>query len=273
MNSIYKTRLYKSLSSQKRSSSKKRGSRNTSSIRRRLSSRKTIKSVNLDQDYHKRHKYDFLLRHNAGLLEYLYNILHGGYIKSPNELKINSSSEELDAIFFTPVPHNFIYNDDIDSFSLYLDYEKVLNHYNSYFINNSNGFKPLNGKYPKKMHKKINRCHKWETYHHNLDPIKYPNVEHNPCHITYNKMMKIINSLKHEEFLEEDGPEVGFITPKISLQNYLKYIIVSDRTTLIKHINVKTFLKKINKSIDEVYEEMKEITERYGGKFIELANV
>ena len=272
MNSIYKTRLYKSLSSQRRRSYSK-NRRNTSNIRKISSSRKTIKSVNLDQDYHKRNKYNFLLRHNTGLLEYLYYILQEGYIKSPNELKINSSSEEPDAIFFTPVPHNFIYNDDINSLSLYLDYEKVLNNYNSYFINNSNGFKPLTGTYPKRMHKKINRCHKWETYHHNLDPIKYPNVEHNPCHITYNKMMKIINSLKHEEFLDEEGPEIGFMTPKISLRNYLKYIIVPDRTILIKHINVTRFLKKINKTIDEVYEEMREITERVGGKFIELANI
>ena len=147
------SRLYKSLSSQKRSSRKKFG-RNTSSIRR-FSSRKTIKSLDLDQDYHKRKKYDFLLRHNTGILEYLYSILKDGYIKSPNELNISSSSEELDAIFFTPVPHNFIYNDNEPrSFTLYLDYEKVLNKYNSFFINNSNGFKPLDGKYPKKCIKK-----------------------------------------------------------------------------------------------------------------------
>jgi len=263
-----KTRLYKSVSSQKRSSSR----RNKSSIRR-FSSRKTIKSLNLDQDYHKRKKNDFLLRHDTGILEYLYSILQGGYIKSPNELKIRGSSKEPDAIFFTPVPHNFIYNDNIISFSLYLDYEKVLNHYNSFFINNSNGFKPLDGKYPKKMHKKINRCNKWETYHHNLDPIKYPNVEHNPCYVTYNKMIKIINSLKYDEFLDEDGPEIAFITPKISLRHYLKYIIVPDRTILFNHSNVINFLKKINKTIDEAYEEMRKITESFGGKFIELANV
>lgn len=268
MNSKYRTRLYKSLSSQKRSSSKKFG-RNTNSIRR-LSTRKTIKSLNLDEISHKRKKYDFLLRHDTGVLEFLYSILKDGYIKSPNELKIGSSSEERDAIFFTPVPHNFIYNDNTKSFCLYLDYEKVLINYNSYFINNSNGFKPLTGTYPKRMHKKINRCHKWETYHHNLDPIKYPNVEHNPCYKTYNQIMKIINSLNYDEFLEEEeGPEIGFMTPKISLRHYLKYIIVPDRTT----IKEPRFLKKINKTIDEVYEEMREITERVGGKFIELANI
>ena len=262
-----KTRLYKSLSSQRKSS--KFFSRNTNSIRR-ISSRKTIKSLNLYQDYHKRIKYNFLLRHNTGILEYLYSILHSGYIKSPNELKINSSSEEPDAIFFTPVPYNFIYNDIINSFSLYLDYEQVLNKYNSYFINNSNGFKPLTGNYPKQMHKKRNRCNKWETYHHNLDPIKYPNVEHNPCHKTYKQIMKIINSLNYDEFLEEEeGPEIGIMTPKISLRHYLKYIIVPDRTT----IKEPRFLKKINKTIDEIYEEMREITERFYGKFIELANV
>jgi len=267
MNSKYRTRLYKSLSSQKRSSNKKFG-RNTNSIRR-LSSRKTIKSLNLDEKSHKRKKYDFLLRHDTGVLEFLYSILKDGYIKSPNELKIGSSSEERDAIFFTPVPHNFIYNDNTKSFCLYLDYEKVLINYNSYFINNSNGFKPLTGTYPKRMHNKINRCYKWETYHHNLDPIKYPNAEHMPCHITYKKMMKIINSLEYDEFLEEDGPEIGFMTPKISLHYYLKYVVVPDRTILKE----PRFLKKINKTIDEVYEEMREITERFGGKFIELANV
>ena len=267
-----KSRLYKSLSSQKRNSSSKRFGRNTSSTRR-ISSRKTIKSLNLDEHINKRKKYDFLLRHNANLLEYLYYILQSGYIKSPNELQFQTSSEEPDAIFFTPVPHNFIYNDNINSLSLYLDYDKVLNHYDSYFINNSNGFKPLSGKYPKRMHKKINRCHKWETYHHNLDPIKYPNAEHNPCHITYKKMMKIINSLNYDEFLEEDGPEIGFMTPKISLHHYLKYVVVPDRIILLKHLNVIIFLKKINKTIDEVYEEMREIIERFGGKFIELANV
>ena len=73
MNSIYKTRLYKSLSSQRKSSRKKFG-RNTSSIRR-FSSRKTIKSFDLHQDYHKRNKYDFLLRHDTGVLKYLYFIL------------------------------------------------------------------------------------------------------------------------------------------------------------------------------------------------------
>ena len=62
MNSIYKTRLYKSLSSQKRSSLKKNG-RNTSSIRR-LSSKKTIKSLNLNESSRKRKKYYFLLRRN-----------------------------------------------------------------------------------------------------------------------------------------------------------------------------------------------------------------
>ena len=268
MNSRYKTRLYKSLSSQKRSSNKK-FSRNTSSIRK-FSTKKTIKSLNLDESSHKRKKYDFLLRHDTGVLEFLYSILKDGYIKSPNELKIGSSSEELDAIFFTPVPHNFIYNDKTKSFCLYLDYEKVLNYYNSYFINNSNGFKPLTGMYPKRMHKKSNRCHKWETYHHNLDPIKYPNVEHNPCHKTYKQIMKIINSLNYDEFLEEEeGPEIGIMTPKISLRHYLKYIIVPDRTT----IKEPRFLKKINKTIDEIYEEMREITERFYGKFIELANV
>ena len=259
-----KSRLYKSLSSQRKSSSKRIG-RNTSSIRK-INSRKTIKSLNLDEHIHKRKKYDFLLRHNASILEYLYYILQSGYIKSPNELKIQSSSEELDAIFFTPVPHNFIYNEKT---KLFLNNEKVLNNFDSYFINNSNGFKPLSGKYPKRMHKKINRCHKWETYHHNLDPIKYPNAEHMPCHITYKKMMKIINSLEYDEFLEEDGPEIGFMTPKISLHHYLKYVVVPDRTILKE----PRFLKKINKTIDEVYEEMREITERFGGKFIELANV
>ena len=274
MNSIYKTRLYKSLSPQKRSSSKRIGTRNTSNIRR-LSSRKTIKSLNLDKSSHKRNKYDFLLRHNAWLLRILYNILKEGYIKSPNELKIGSSSEEPDAIFFSPVPHNFIYNDHTDNngdtFSLYLDYEKVLNHNNSYFINNANGFKPLPGTYSPKMRRKKNRCKGWETYHHNLDPRKYPNVEHNPCYRTYKEMMKLLNSLSYKEFIdEEDGPEIGFITPKISLNHYLKYIVVPHRTLLKGE---KNFLKSINKTIDEVYEEMKEITERFGGKFIEVINV
>jgi hypothetical protein len=82
--------------------------------------------------------------------------------------------------------------------------------------------------------------------------------------------MKIINSLNYDEFLEEEeGPEIGFMTPKISLRHYLKYIIVPDRTT----IKEPRFLKKINKTIDEVYEEMREITEKVGGKFIELANI
>ena len=267
MNSIYKTRLYKSLSSQKRKIS------TTNSIRRR-NPKKTIKSLNLDKDSHKRKKYDFLLRHDTHVLEYLYYILKDGFIKSPNELKIGSSSEEHDAIFFTPVPHNFIYNDNTTyntsslSFSLYLNYEKVLNHYNSYFINNSNAFKPLNGKYHKRMHKKSNRCHKWETHHHNLNPIKYPNIEHNPCYRTYNQIMKIINSLKYNEFLEEEeGPEIAFMTPKISLRNYLKYIIVPDRTIIREPL----FLKKINKTVDEIYEEIREITERFGGKFIEVS--
>ena len=274
MNSIYKTRLYKSLSSLKRSSSKRKGFRNTSSIRR-ISSRKTIKSLNLDESSKKKNKYDFLLRHNAWLLRVLYNILKEGYIKSPNELKIGSSSEEPDAIFFSPVPHNFIYNDHSDTngdtFTLYLDYEKVLNHNNSYFINNSYGFKPLSGKYSPIMRKKKNRCKGWETYHHNLDPIKYPNVEHNPCYRTYKQMMKLLNSLSYKDFIdEEDGPEIGFITPKISLNNYLKYIIVPDRTLLKRE---KIFLNSINKTIDEVYEEMKEMTKKYGGKFIEVTNL
>jgi len=121
------------------------------------------------------------------------------------------------------------------------------------------------------MHKKKNRCHKWETYHHNLDPIKYPNIEHNPCHKTYNQMMKIINSLDYNEFLDEDGPEIGFITPKINLRHYLKYIIVPNRILLAKHKS--NFLKTINKTIDEIYEEMREITESFGGKFIEFANI
>jgi hypothetical protein len=274
MNSINKTRLYKSLSLQKRSSSKKRGTRNTSSIRK-LSSRKTIKSLNLDESSYKRKKHDFLLRHNTWLLRVLYNILKEGYIKSPNELKIGSSSEELDAIFFSPVPHNFIYNDytdnNGDSFCIYLDYEKVLNHNNSYFINNAYGFKPLPGTYPARMRKKINRCQGWETHHHNLDPIKYPNIENKPCYKTYKQMMKILNSLNYEDFInEEDGPEIGFMTPKISLNHYLKYIIVPDRSLLKKE---KNFLKTINKTIDEVYEEMREITERFGGKFIEVINI
>jgi hypothetical protein len=263
MNSKYKTKLYKSLSSQRRNSSKSKYSR------------KSRKSFNLDESSHKRNKYDFLLRHDTHVLEYLYYILKDGFIKSPNELKLGSSSEEPDAIFFTPVPHNFIYNDNTTyynisslSFSLYLDYEKVLNHYDSYFINNSNSFKPLNGKYPKRMHTKFNRCHKWETHHHNLDPIKYPNIEHNPCHRTYNQIMKIINSLKYNEFIEdEEGPEIAFMTPRISLRHYLKYIIVPDRI-IVKDIR---FLKKINKTLDEIYDEMREITERFGGKFIEVS--
>jgi hypothetical protein len=275
MNSIYKTRLYKSLSSQKRSSLKKNG-RNTSSIRR-LSSKKTIKSLNLNESSRKRKKYDFLLRHNTWLLRVLYHILKEGYIKSPNEIikgttkRAATSSEEPDAIFFSPVPHNFIYNDNEESFCLYLDYEKVLNHYNSYFINNTYGFKPLPGTYSPKMKKKINRCQGWETYHHNLDPIKYPNIEHTPCYRTYKQMMKLLNSLNYEDFInEEDGPEIGFMSPKISLNYYLKYIIVPDRTTLKGE---KIFLKTINKTIDEVYKEMREITEQYGGKFIEVINI
>ena len=277
MNSRYKTRLYKSLSYQKKSSNKRRNTRNTSSIRR-FSSRKTIKSLNLGESSHKRNKYDFLLRHNAWLLRVLYIILKEGYIKSPNEIikgttkKAASSSEEPDAIFFSPVPHNFIYNDNNgESFCLYLDYEKVLNHNNSYFINNTNGFKPLPGTYSSRMAKKKNRCQGYETYHHNLDPIKYPNIEHTPCYRTYKQMMKLLNSLNYEDFInEEDGPEIAFMTPKISLKHYLKYIIVPDRTTLKGE---KIFLKNINKTIDEVYEEMREITESFGGKFIEVTHV
>jgi SepF-like predicted cell division protein (DUF552 family) len=80
--------------------------------------------------------------------------------------------------------------------------------------------------------------------------------------------MKIINSLEYDEFLEdEEGPEIAFMTPKISLQHYLKYIIVPDRT-IIKDIR---FLKKINKTVDEIYKEMREMTERFGGKFIEVS--
>jgi hypothetical protein len=83
--------------------------------------------------------------------------------------------------------------------------------------------------------------------------------------------MKLLNSLNYEDFInEEDGPEIGFMSPKISLNYYLKYIIVPDRTTLKGE---KIFLKTINKTIDEVYEEMREITEQYGGKFIEVINI
>ena len=197
-----------------------------------------------------------LLRHST-YLEALYNILKTGTLLSPSSLGITGSGYDQDTIFFTPLTYEYINNDIDKSYSLYLDLDKTISKYDRFFINSGNSFLPLHGKPNKK-----GNCKCLETYHNNLDSNKYPDPISQPCYKSYNDFIELIRSLPQNEKLFDycdGGIEFGFITPNIKLDQILKYVIIPNR----KDVNKNT------QNIDELYNEIESMVEKFGGVFIE----
>lgn len=204
---------------------------------------------------------NLLLRHGT-YFEALYKILESGYLASPAHLKIKGSGHDNNAIFFTPVTTEFVDNDD--QISLYLDLNGTISNYDSFFINNGNHYSPLDGRPDK-----TGDCDCLETFHNNLDQTKYPDISETKCYRTYDEMIELVTSLPQDRNLFEycdGGPEMGVFSPTIELDKLLKYVILPNRRTLLHETK---FLKEINKTMDESFEDLEKMITKYGGIMIE----
>ena len=116
-----------------------------------------------------------LLKHST-MFNSLYNILNTSELVSRTELNRRSIlplSHEVhnDSIFFSPIFFSRFIKAKDNSPSIFLDFEKTLQIYPEYYINEGNSFEPLDGK--KNRYK---TCECMDTYHHNLNYNNFFNL-------------------------------------------------------------------------------------------------
>jgi hypothetical protein len=230
--------------------------------------------------------------------EVIYTILTmGGELYSPQLLKEiglmppNKHFDEPLAIYFTPI---YIQNFEPlinEGAAIFVRFNESINRYPSFFINDDNNFRPMTGD-PKMVGPKNNKkpsCECQLTYNQNLEILtnadgtnKYPPIEAKQCYLPFDNMIRHIKNtytnVAYPIFVEpinfnnhchDGGLEIGFITDRFNLEGLLTHIVLGNRNDM-NPISVRRFTTRFGKSLDELYADMKEATERMGGLFIEL---
>lgn len=216
----------------------------------------------------------------------LLNILNSNQILNINELKkeypnFKGSSEDSNSIFFTPIFNEKFIFENKKAPVLYLDLEKILNIYGQYYINSANSFKPLDGTPNRK-----GSCKCRNTYHNNLDYSifeEFENSSANACYKNKDEILQMFFNFQNEESTTlndvlnecDGGPEFAIVTPNISLNGVLKYVVLPNRNYLINNnfIKFQDITIEGNGKIEKInnyFDHCKNVTEILGGIFIEL---
>lgn len=207
-------------------------------------------------------KIDYI-RHATDIIS-VYQILVSGKFMNASELNIKGTTgEDNKIIYFTPTSTEFIKYERQPS--LILDFDKTINKYNSFFINNSNSYGPGKGV------ERYGSCDCGYTYYSpGLPTDLYNPPIDKPCYISsLEEISDIVITKNDQSDINEEcdgGAEVGFYTKNIDLKNLLRYVFIPDKETLVPYTIRK--IEELGVSVDEFYDTIHQKADEYDAKLV-----